>query len=48
VKNGVVQDWGLVEYKTSEEAEAVVEALRGERIRGQTFRKQTHTINPTI
>ena len=43
VKNGVVQSWGLVEYKGREEAEAVVESLAGEHIRGQPFRKQTQT-----
>jgi hypothetical protein len=36
VKNGVVQDWGLVEFKTAEDAEVVVNSrvlLRGQPIR---------------
>ena len=29
IKNGVIHNWGLVEYQTSQEAEATMQALQG-------------------
>jgi hypothetical protein len=40
VKNGVVQKWGLVEFKTAEDAEAVLTS--GLQLRGQPIRKLLH------
>ena len=36
IKNGVIHNWGLVEYQTSQDAEATMQALEGETIDGQT------------
>jgi hypothetical protein len=40
VKNGVLQKWGLVEFKTAEDAEAVLTS--GLQLRGQPIRKLLH------
>lgn len=51
MKNGVIQSWGLVEFKSSEEAETTLERLDGheilpgERIRVQFCVPGVHAIN---
>ena len=49
-KHGVLQDWGLVEYTSAEEAEATMETLRGARLDTEEVRVQycipnIHAIN---
>merc|ERR1719471_1443141 len=49
-KNGVLQDWGLVEYNTAEEAEATMETLRDAKLDDINIRVQycipnIHAIN---
>lgn len=50
MKNGVIHNWGLVEYQTSQDAEATMQALSGATIEGHPFRVQfcipgVHAIN---
>ena len=50
IKNGMIHNWGLVEFQTSQEAEATMQALQGETIEGQGIRVQfcipgVHAIN---
>ena len=39
MKNGVIQNWGLVEFKTPEEAEETLEKLDGSELHGHQVRK---------
>ena len=50
IKNGLIHNWGLVEFQTSQEAETTLEALQGENIQGKPVRVQfcipgVHAIN---
>mgnify|MGYP001204917789 CR=1 FL=1 len=50
IKNGMIHNWGLVEFQSSGEAEATMQALQGETIEGQGIRVQfcipgVHAIN---
>ena len=49
-KHGVLQNWGLVEFDTAQQAEATMEALRGATLDGHPVRVQycvpnIHAIN---
>ena len=50
LKNGIIQNWGLVEFNTAEEAQATMDALNGHSLQGHKIRVQfcipkIHAIN---